>query len=183
MTQIKPEEAEEILGDPVTDNEQKPKSELLEKIDVLHRWLKSDVETARSAFENTFSYVESEKILDELLDQVQAAISGPLAELREVAAKAVPAVPEQFKEWFLREVPEGTIIGNPEWWADRIAKRFMSAPAPMVPEGWKLVPIEPTAPMLKAAFRIDISNMLGQEAADRRAIYRAMLAASPEVKS
>jgi hypothetical protein len=34
-----------------------------------------------------------------------------------------------FAEWFARECPEGTIIGNPAWWAERIARRF-AHPAP-----------------------------------------------------
>ena len=49
-----------------------------------------------------------------------------------------------------------------------------------VPEGWKLVPVEPTDAMVQAAHYLDLSYMPGQEGADRAAIYRAMLTAAPE---
>lgn len=48
-----------------------------------------------------------------------------------------------------------------------------------VPDGWRLVPVEPTDAMVQAAFRIDLSYMPGQEGADRAAVYRAMLTAAP----
>ena len=51
--------------------------------------------------------------------------------------------------------------------------------APAIPEGWKLVPMEPTGAMVQAAHHLDLSYMPGQEGADRAAIYRAMLAAAP----
>lgn len=46
---------------------------------------------------------------------------------------------------------------------------------------FKLVPVEPTDSMVQAAHNIDLSYMPGQEGADRAAIYRAMLAAAPEM--
>jgi hypothetical protein len=49
-----------------------------------------------------------------------------------------------------------------------------------VPEGMKLVPVEPTDKMVQAAYHLDLSYMPGQEGADRAAIYRAMLTAAPE---
>lgn len=55
------------------------------------------------------------------------------------------------------------------------------APAQAVPDWWKLVPVEPTDAMVQAAHHIDLSYMPGQEGADRAAIYRAMLSASPAV--
>lgn len=52
-------------------------------------------------------------------------------------------------------------------------------PAPSVPTGWKLVPVEPTPAMITAA--LEASDMLNV----RRvlACYDAMLAAAPEAKS
>ena len=47
-------------------------------------------------------------------------------------------------------------------------------PAPSVPKGWKLVPIEPTPEMLASAWGIDACDIAGT--------YAAMLAAAPEVK-
>lgn len=58
----------------------------------------------------------------------------------------------------------------------------LAAPAPAVPSGWKLVPVEPTDAMVQAAHHIDLSYMPGQEGADRAAVYRAMLSASPAAK-
>ena len=55
-----------------------------------------------------------------------------------------------------------------EAWQERAAQ-----PAPSVPTGWKLVPIDPTRNMLDI---MDLgSNMLYR--------YRALLAAAPEAKS
>lgn len=52
-----------------------------------------------------------------------------------------------------------------------------------VPDGWVLVPREPTDAMVRATTRIDLSYMPGQEAADREAIYRAMIAVAPATLS
>lgn len=46
--------------------------------------------------------------------------------------------------------------------------------APSVPDGWKLVPIEPTPEMLASAWGIDACDIAGT--------YAAMLAAAPEAK-
>jgi|ERR1700743_76139 len=48
-------------------------------------------------------------------------------------------------------------------------------PRPAVPEGWKLVPLEPTSPMtfIGQTLRYDSVNSIGE-------IYRRMLAAAPE---
>lgn len=52
-----------------------------------------------------------------------------------------------------------------------------------VPEGFVVVPREPTNEMVLATVRIDLSYMPGQESADRIAVYRAMLAAAPTVSA
>ncbi len=51
-------------------------------------------------------------------------------------------------------------------------------PAPSVPEGWKLVPIEPTPTMITAA--LESSHAINAHRAEH--CYRAMLAAAPEAK-
>jgi len=51
-------------------------------------------------------------------------------------------------------------------------------PAPSVPEGWKLVPIEPTPTMITAA--LESSHAINAHRAEH--CYRAMLAATPEAK-
>ena len=48
-------------------------------------------------------------------------------------------------------------------------------PAPVVPEGWKMVPVDPTPEMLDAGYFTNHGA--------NRGIYRAMLSASPEYKS
>ena len=52
-------------------------------------------------------------------------------------------------------------------------------PAPIVPEGWKLVPIEPNEDMLWALYGF----LVGQLSEPDYRRYKAMLAAAPEVKS
>lgn len=53
-----------------------------------------------------------------------------------------------FAAWLAREMPPGTIIGDPHWWAPRIARRAASllklqaAPVPLLPEAAQV--IEPT---------------------------------------
>jgi len=63
---------------------------------------------------------------------------------------------------------------------DMIHGALSAQPAPVVPDGFALVPVEPTDAMVQATFRLDLSYMPGQEGADRAAVYRAMLAASQQ---
>lgn len=51
--------------------------------------------------------------------------------------------------------------------------------AQAVPQGWKLVPVEPTDEMVRSTHHLDLSYMTTQWAVDRAAVYRAMLAAAP----
>ena len=60
-------------------------------------------------------------------------------------------------------------------------------PAPIVPEGWKLVPIEPTPEMMLVAQKADHDHgdheeWLEYDGEDVKRVYRAMLAAAPEAK-
>ena len=60
-------------------------------------------------------------------------------------------------------------------------------PAPSIPEGWKLVPIEPTPKMMRAAQKADHDHgnheeWLEYDGEDVKRVYRAMLAAAPEAK-
>lgn len=76
---------------------------------------------------------------------------------------------------------------EPTWKA--IEARVTEAqPAPSVPEGWKLVPIEPTPKMMRAAQKADHDHgnheeWLEYDGEDVKPVYRAMLAAAPEAKS
>ena len=41
---------------------------------------------------------------------------------------AEPVAWAEFNEWMHSELPAGTIIGDPGWWASRIYKRFIATP-------------------------------------------------------
>ena len=75
---------------------------------------------------------------------------------------------------------------EPTWKA--IEARVTGAqPAPSIPEGWKLVPIEPTPEMMLVAQKADHDHgnheeWLEYDGEDVKRVYRAMLAASPESK-
>ena len=63
----------------------------------------------------------------------------------------------------------------------------LAQPAPIIPEGWKLVPIEPTPKMMRAAQKADHDHgnheeWLEYDGEDVKRVYRAMLAAAPEAK-
>lgn len=67
--------------------------------------------------------------------------------------------------------------------ADAVLAALQSQTAPAVPEGWKLVPIEPTKQQIYAAeFPIDdiVSCRQSSQHAIAEAAYRAMLAAAPQ---
>ena len=55
-------------------------------------------------------------------------------------------------------------------------------PAPSVPDGWKLVPIEPTSEMLGAGEDTFVTTYTGTPVSAPIDVYRAMLAAAPEAK-
>lgn len=50
------------------------------------------------------------------------------------ALAAAPSVSEAFADWLRREMPAGTVIGNPDWWARRI-QPFLLAAAPAPSQG------------------------------------------------
>lgn len=56
----------------------------------------------------------------------------PLTNLRRALAThpqpaAANGVPELFVQWLEREMPAGTIIGKPAWWAPKLARALRSA--------------------------------------------------------
>ena len=42
----------------------------------------------------------------------------------DLAQQPAAAVPAGFVDWLAREMPAGTVIGDPQWWAKLIARRF-----------------------------------------------------------
>lgn len=63
-----------------------------------------------------------------------------------------------------------------EWQAWQAATRAA------VPAGWKVVPCDPTDAMVQASLHLDLSYMPIHDGEDRACIYKAMLAAAPEVR-
>ena len=51
---------------------------------------------------------------------------------------------------------------------------YAAPPAPIVPDGWKLVPVDPTQEMMRSGANVPLNK-----AARHNAVYRAMLAAAP----
>lgn len=80
-----------------------------------------------------------------------------------------------------------TYVDGPKWQSlidDRKAHLFLgridaaisgSLPAPVSPEGWQLVPVEPTKEMSIAGCQVPLNK-----AARHNTVYRAMLSASPK---
>jgi hypothetical protein len=64
---------------------------------------------------------------------------------------------------------------------------YRAGMAAAVPDGWKVVPVEPSPKMLKAAQKADMyhgphDEWLEYDGADVVRIFKAMLSATPEVK-
>lgn len=59
------------------------------------------------------------------------------------AAPPAAAVPTDFAEWLAREMPAGTVIGDPHWWAKLIARRFAQFAATQTPPAAPCVCGEP----------------------------------------
>lgn len=77
-----------------------------------------------------------------------------------------------------RDEKMGQLHQTDVYTAEQLCQAVREAVAAAVPEGWKLVPIEPTQEMCVVDF--DCDDSVGIDSA--RIIYKAMLAASPEVK-
>jgi len=87
------------------------------------------------------------------------------------------------------EVPEGFTVHDGVLVQDFQGNRSINfrildnPPAVSVPDGWKLIPIEPTQAMMNAAFdafEVWLPRPYANGTEARNAIYAAMLAASPE---
>ena len=66
--------------------------------------------------------------------------------------------------------------------AGKAAKRHGAQPAQSVPDGWKLVPIEPTYEMLEAGEDTLVPTYTDTPVSVPFDVYRAMLASAPEAK-
>lgn len=79
--------------------------------------------------------------------------------------------------------PFELFLSKPEWWSaenypSEVLWPLYRETAPRVPEGWKLVPVEPTNAMVYAQDKLLMRGVT--RGSDE--IYRAMLAAAPEPK-
>lgn len=104
------------------------------------------------------------------------------------------SIRDEFEKWVVSELDtDGADFSIDEdgyyedWdiqrpWRAWQAARAQGEPSSGVPEGWKLVPVEPTKEMTKAAFdAFEVVNPMqyGNGTEARRAIYDAMLTAAP----
>lgn len=94
-----------------------------------------------------------------------------------------PGMADAFEQHFSQSFIDREWRAEAATWAAawKAAKRHCGQPAPSVPDGWKLVPIEPTEDMLRAMtdpfVAINGDNRKAFESA-----YTAMLAAAQEAK-
>ena len=101
---------------------------------------------------------------------------------RKATEQAAPAVPRGFatlNEWFL-SLPEQrqAQLRDDKWMLAGAAFEAGQALAPAVPQGWKLVPVEPT-PDMEGAGRVNMAY----GSCTARQVWSAMLAATPAAPS
>ena len=96
------------------------------------------------------------------------AYQGAMEEVAIWKKRALEA--EELNRKFIAEINGPTHMGEP------------AQPTPSIPEGWKLVPIEPTHEMLDAGEDTFVPTYTGTPASAPIDVYRAMLAAAPEAK-
>jgi hypothetical protein len=87
----------------------------------------------------------------------EAALSDGTEQAPNREAEPLVQVPESwysdFADWLEREMPEGTVIGDPLWWASRIADRFIAQAtreAPPVPQLGERISVEDVADLASA---------------------------------
>lgn len=95
-----------------------------------------------------------------------------------------PGMADAFEQHFSQSFIDREWRAEAATWAAawKAAKRHGAQPAPSGPDGYKLVPIEPTRKMLDAGEDTFVSSLSGTPTSSPIAVYRAMLAAAPEAK-
>ena len=107
---------------------------------------------------------------------------------RPVPAQAVPMSDERIDaiaESVIKGMPDGILGFMRTWGYQQFARALLEVcaghyRAQAVPDGWRLVPVEPTIAMCIAG---DSPRMLVDDCTPTPAIYRAMIAAAPEHKA
>lgn len=123
------------------------------------------------------------------------AIQGWAAELRALASAPAASCAdgdarEDFIEYLSREMPAGTVIADPRWWAQAIYYRLatsLAATTPPPKEGdWVMVPRKATEEIIDAC--LNLVDLTQSDPEDHRyddgrkaaqSLYTAMIAASP----
>ena len=92
-----------------------------------------------------------------------------------------PGMSEAFEQHFSQSFTDREWRAESSTWAAawKAAKRHGAQPAPIIPEGWKLVPIEPT-PEMRDAW--DSAPICEDDDAEFRRAYREMITSAPEAK-
>lgn len=85
---------------------------------------------------------------------------------------------EEFHGWWFAPEQSELRLGCAEGWGFRIwlASRAEQVNPPVIPDGWRLFPIEPTQEMVDACFEATSAGGIQKG-------YRAMLAAAPKPES
>jgi hypothetical protein len=124
-------------------------------------------------------------VVDAFLKRIDAALAGKLPEPAVTVTETIRTAPELIwlqvgdqEHYHSEPFPNDT--SEMSWCADSVvgckvpyvrADLVGQVPAPAVPEGWQLVPVDPTIPMLAAFVEVGGKANCG---------YKAMLAAAPK---
>jgi len=58
-------------------------------------------------------------------------------QMTEAEKDALKKIEQQFSEWLCREMPAGTIIGDPKWWAPKIVRAVLRGLESAEPVAWR----------------------------------------------
>ena len=78
--------------------------------------------------------------------------------------------------------PDAAMREFDDAWREKLPPAPGAQPAPSIPEGWKLVPIEPTGEMINKVIDERLTALVSGKDHSMLDIYHAMLAAAPEAK-
>lgn len=86
---------------------------------------------------------------------------------------------QQALELYLsREMPAGTVIGDPKWWAPKIAAAFETALAQPIPQAVPQIPQEHSSDEMEAVYEAIIQWDEGGGKRSRRELARRIVAAN-----
>ena len=127
--------------------------------------------------EEIVGWVNSDEILELARIALAALTTEPVAYMYKDKLHTDPrfSLHTRFSNWSQEDINEYEITEIP---------LYAAPPAPVVPDGYALVPVEPTAEMIEATFagEMELQSVQHQiRNRERRAqYYRAMLAAAPQ---